>query len=252
MLTFRWNWIIFSQESDKGDRIMCSGANCKNQAGFMKYFHIFCRPLPSPRNGSTTSSLSFLLNATLFTLLVSLGGLFPLTKVWAWEVNTHRELTEQTITIKEAELNTYLINNLGLEQGLDTSVKGGIPRELMIQGSDSEDEIPRFLRHFHEPITNLGLLKGTFDSSINWSLRAKGDQEWSWNDAREYYFKALTSETKAERDIYWGKTFRALGQVMHLLQDSANPSHVRDDLHPFDDGLHDFMARQSVGFYLGG
>ena len=39
---------------------------------------------------------------------------------------------------------------------------------------------------------------------------------------------------------------------MHLLQDSANPSHVRDDLHPFDDGLHDYMERKSVGSYIGG
>jgi hypothetical protein len=167
-------------------------------------------------------------------------------------VNTHRELTEQAINIMEAELNSYLINNLGLEGGLNSSVNGGSPRELMIQGSDNEDNTPRFLRHFHEPITNRGLLNGTFDSSINWSLRAKGEQEWSWNDAREYYFKALTSPTKAERDENWGKTFRALGQIMHLLQDSANPSHVRNDPHPFDDGLHDFMERNRVGSYIGG
>ena len=38
---------------------------------------------------------------------------------------------------------------------------------------------------------------------------------------------------------------------MHLLQDSANPSHVRDDLHPFNDGLHDYMERRSVGSYIG-
>ncbi len=50
-----------------------------------------------------------------------------------------------------------------------------------------------------------------------------GEQKWSWNDARDYYFKALTSQTKAERDEYWGKTFRALGQVMHLIQDWPIP-----------------------------
>ncbi|MDR4461030.1 MAG: hypothetical protein MRJ67_11030 [Nitrospirales bacterium] len=171
-------------------------------------------------------------------------------------MNTHRELTEQAINIMEAELNSYLINNLGLEGGLNANVKGGSPRELMIQGSNDEDNPPRFLRHFHEPIANGGLLNGTFDSSINWSLKSAGAQDgedsFSWNDAREYYFKALTSETKAERDEYWGKTFRALGHVMHLLQDSANPSHVRDDPHPFDDGLHDYMERKSVGSYIGG
>ncbi|HBP86354.1 MAG TPA: hypothetical protein DD706_01500 [Nitrospiraceae bacterium] len=154
----------------------------------------------------------------------------------------------------EADLNAYLIDNLGLESGLNASVKGGTPRELMKQGSNKEDDKGRSLNHFHEPINNKGLelpvLGGI--SAINWSLNPIGQQEWSWNDAREYYFKALTSSTKAERDEYWGKTFRALGQVMHLLQDSANPSHVRDDPHPFDDGLHDYMERKSVGSYIGG
>jgi hypothetical protein len=123
----------------------------------------------------------------------------------------------------------------------------------MIQGSDSEDNIPRFFRHFHDPLFNVGFVG--FDSAINWALRpigGQGEDAFSWNDAREYYFKALTSENKADRDENWGKTFRALGQVMHLLQDSANPSHVRDDPHPFDDGLHDFMERRSVGSYVGG
>ncbi len=211
----------------------------------------FCFHFPYLSIFSKNPWLSISFNPTTFSLLILIGVLLPLTNVWAWEVNTHRELTEQAINIKEAELNAYLINNLGLEGGLNASVEGGSPRDLMIQGSDREDNAPRYLRHFHEPITNRGLLNGTFDSSINWSLRAGGDQEWSWNDAREYYFKALTSETKADRDIYWGKTFRALGQVMHLLQDSANPSHVRADLHPFDDGLHDYMESRSVGSYIG-
>jgi hypothetical protein len=173
---------------------------------------------------------------------------------WAWERNTHEELTEQTIRITEADPNTYLINNLGLEGGLNASVKGGTPQELMKLGSNKEDDEGRSLNHFHEPINDKGLelpvLGGI--SAINWSLSGAGDQKLSWNDAREYYFKALTSEAKADRDENWGKTFRALGQVMHLLQDSANPSHVRDDLHPFDDGLHDFMERRSVGSYIGG
>ncbi|WP_342348102.1 hypothetical protein [uncultured Nitrospira sp.] len=121
-------------------------------------------------------------------------------------------------------------------------------------GSNKEDDEGRSLNHFHEPIKNKGLelpvLGGI--SAIDWGLNPIGQQKWSWNDARDYYFKALTSETKADRDEYWGKTFRALGQVMHLLQDSANPSHVRDDLHPFDDGLHDYMERKSVGSYIGG
>ena len=192
---------------------------------------------------------------TLCSLFILVCGLLLPARGWAWEVNTHEELTEQAIRIMEGDLNTYLINNLGLEGGLGASVKGGTPRELMIQGSNTEDDGIRFLNHFHEPIENKG--SGIFPgiSAIKWSLAPLGAQfpggKFSWNDAREYYFKALTSPTKTERDENWGKTFRALGQVMHLLQDSANPSHVRDDLHAFDDGLHDYMARHSVTALMG-
>ncbi|MEO8327471.1 MAG: hypothetical protein ABI618_16585, partial [Nitrospirota bacterium] len=191
-----------------------------------------------------------------FWVLVVVCTLILPASGWAWERNTHEEITEQAIRIMEADLNTYLIDNLGLEGGLNASVKGGTPRKLMIQGSNTEDDGLRSLSHFHEPITNSGLSIVGGTSSIEWSLKAVGAQagedSFSWNDAREYYFKALTSANKADRDIFWGKTFRALGQVMHLLQDSANPSHVRDDLHPFDDGLHDYMERKSVGSYIGG
>ncbi len=209
--------------------------------------------IPTLKN-PVSSKVSPTIMSSLFVLL---GALFFPASGWAWEVNTHEELTEQAIQIMEADLTNYLIDNLGLEGGLNESLPGGTPRELMIQGSNTEDEDGRFINHFHEPIQNKGLkilvLGGI--SAIDWSLADLGSQSpggaFSWNDAREFYFKAVTSETKAERDENWGKTFRALGQVMHLLQDSANPSHVRDDLHPFDDGLHDFMAQRSVGAYIG-
>jgi hypothetical protein len=166
----------------------------------------------------------------------------------AWEISTHRELTEKAIEFVSSDLNTFLVNNLGLEGGLNASVDGMTAKKWMIEGSDFEDDWPRFFRHFHEPISNTGLGRG-FDSAINWSLSSVGDQEWSWNDAREYYFKALTSPSKTERDKNWAKTFRALGQIMHLLQDSANPAHVRNDPHVLRDGLHDFMDRNRVASY---
>jgi hypothetical protein len=171
---------------------------------------------------------------------------------WTWEVNTHEQLTEKAIETVESHLNAYLIDQLGLEGGLNAALPGGTPRELMKQGSNFEDDIPRFLSHFHEPVSNSGL-GHLFPSAIDWSLFPTGTQiiggSWSWNDAREYYYKALTSKSKAERDEYWGKTFRALGQIMHLIQDAANPAHVRNDPHPFNEGLHDYMARKHVASY---
>ena len=209
---------------------------------------VWCVKIHSSRSVSS-------LSGALFSLFFVVGwSPFPSANTWAWEVKTHEELTEESIKIKEQTLSAYLVENLGLEGGLNESLPGGTPRELMKVGSNAEDDNGRFFNHFHEPVSNRGLLEGAFDSSIDWSLRPKGEQgirgNWSWNDAREYYYKALTSPAKSDRDTYWGKTFRALGQVMHLLQDAANPSHVRDDLHPFNDGLHDYMEKRSVGSYV--
>ena len=207
----------------------------------------------------------------LFTMLVV--GIMALSlPASAWEVKTHRELTGQAINIKAGVLGTYLKENLGLESGLNEMVDDKTVREWILEGSDLEDgELPfsrRPLNHFHDALNNRGLeaaLSGM--SAVDWSLEGIGAQDgedsFSWNDAREFYFKALTAPTKTERDENWGKTFRALGQVMHLLQDSANPSHVRNDDHldlsasfgPLGridvDGLHDYMARQNVGSYPG-
>jgi hypothetical protein len=241
--------MVFRPAGDEGDDSMNIVGTFENSLSFITLFRQKYNNscfLPRMRLSPFCTSVRF---GIIYILPVLVYAFFFPVSGWAWEVNTHRELTEQAINIKADELNAYLINNLGLEGGLDASVKGGSPRELMMQGSDHEDNAPRYLRHFHEPITNSGLLNGTFDSSINWSLRAMGDQKWSWNDAREYYYKALTSKSKAERDEYWGKTFRALGQIMHLIQDAANPAHVRNDPHPFNEGLHDYMARKHVASY---
>ncbi len=202
----------------------------------------------------------------LFTRLSAFLGvivmlnLFLIPSGWAFEIYTHRDLTDEAIDLVKADLNTYLIENLGLEGGLNASVTGGTPRDLMKQGSMDEDTEALALRvvnHFHDPLSNSGLAL----SAITWSLLPKESQfvggNWSWNDAREYYYKALTSETKEERDENWGKTFEALGHIMHLIQDMASPAHVRSDPHlslaGFDDvdGLHDFMDRQLVNDYAG-
>jgi hypothetical protein len=50
-----------------------------------------------------------------------------------------------------------------------------------------------------------------------------------WDNARKYFYSALTSPGKAIREDSYAKTFQAVGQVMHLLQDMAVPAHVRND-----------------------
>ncbi|MDH4360745.1 MAG: hypothetical protein OEW33_08405, partial [Nitrospirota bacterium] len=74
-----------------------------------------------------------------------------------FEVNTHRQLTEKAIESMESTLNAYLINNIGLEGGLNESVGGITARQWMIEGSEFEDEERRPRSHFHDPISDAGL-----------------------------------------------------------------------------------------------
>ena len=62
---------------------------------------------------------------------------------------------------------------------------------------------------------------------------------WDWDSARNYFYTYLTgldwpseqlaAPDESTRNLYLVDTLRALGQVMHLVQDSAVPAHVRDD-----------------------
>ncbi len=62
-----------------------------------------------------------------------------------------------------------------------------------------------------------------------------------WDAARTTYFTALTANDPGRRDEELAKTFQALGQILHLVQDLAVPAHVRDDfmshMEYFDPGL---------------
>jgi hypothetical protein len=79
-------------------------------------------------------------------------------------------------------------------------------------------------------------------SSILWAHnknQALGGK-WSWHDARSYFYSALTEKdldgnvvvhTYADMWQCYSNTFRALGQLMHLVQDASVPAHVRGEFH---------------------
>lgn len=130
--------------------------------------------------------------------------------------------------------------------------------EMMRYGACYEDSIEpnyRVFAHFYNP-QDFGapLSVGPFlvgPSSLQWSL-SKTPQEspiamaavgttshYSWEDARDYFYSALTSQLEGvsagvkhvHRLEFWGKTFQALGHIVHHLQDMAQPAHVRNDNH---------------------
>ncbi|HDZ62057.1 MAG TPA: hypothetical protein ENH40_02795 [Nitrospirae bacterium] len=87
----------------------------------------------------------------------------------------------------------------------------------------------------------------TGESSVIWSQNENQHVggEWSWQDAREYFYIALSGmdfadnvvvpepgDTEDEtRDKYFAKTFRSVGQLMHLVEDMSVPLHTRNDVH---------------------
>lgn len=202
----------------------------------------------------------FVLIAILILVLSFTG------KLYAYEDEFHILITREAIKHADNlynEEDDYLMTELGFSKGLDTEFTGpdkkettGIPcistytaKEWIKRGSVIEDS-PLGIRartHFYDPINERGLtdLRGgrTNDNALT---RARGDGEiefhYSWRNARDYYYLALTSERESiprenertsphSRNWYFAQMFRALGQVLHLLEDMAVPAHVRNDCH---------------------
>jgi hypothetical protein len=110
----------------------------------------------------------------------------------------------------------------------------------------------RSVNHYHNPLIKPwdsaglnGNIIGTSVTGQSQILWAQNQNQslggnWSWPDARRYFYIALTgrdsggnivASTQKEKERYFADTFRALGQLMHLVHDASVPEHVRNDIH---------------------
>ncbi|MBW1911368.1 MAG: hypothetical protein JRJ11_17805 [Deltaproteobacteria bacterium] len=183
----------------------------------------------------------------------------------SWEgVPTHKDLTGYAAenSVLHKDKGDYL-KNFGFEAGLEEPLTWGDGtkwvKKWLQEGSALEDAgnifqiisfNGRFMNHFHNPLKDwesnelAGLddlvlsFHCTGESSLLWAQDG-GNQlnfpggDWSWQQTRDYYYLALTSNTEAERQENFAKTFRGLGHQLHIIQDAAVPAHVRNDAHPF-------------------
>ena len=101
---------------------------------------------------------------------------------------------------------------------------------------DDWDPFPflRSFHHFHNPLlpwneAGFNYWPWTGASSIDWAAYELTANQWSWQWGRQYFLEALTGQTQQLREARYADTFRALGQVMHLIADSSVPEHVRND-----------------------
>ncbi len=175
---------------------------------------------------------------------------------FAWNEDTHKNLSKIAADKSMLGLSDNYLNKVGIENGLDEkfkwdgkTLKG---KEWVEDGAFFEDAgskwdaitgKARYANHFHNPLkpwdsAGLSDLQNG-ESSLLWAqdstkqaVSIKGD--WSWRTIRDFFYKSLTSTTDAERQVYFAQTFRGLGHQMHLVQDAAQPAHVRNDAHPMD------------------
>ncbi len=120
------------------------------------------------------------------------------------------------------------------------------PIEWVAQGGRDEDwPDVRVINHFYDPYNDRGFTGfGQFGyRAPDWALedtREFPDQNHSYRDARAAFYLGLTDRDRATRERSLGYTFYALGHVMHLIQDMAQPQHARNDPHPT------FSSRRSL------
>ncbi len=171
------------------------------------------------------------LAAQQLSLWIGLG--FCVYAAEAFEIQTHVAINEAAV-LRSSLLETYLSTQLALLGGIRTPLDGSNRVQDWISlGGGREDNNLRFLNHFHDPLKawSTAGLGGVLTASIIWGQDAERNV-WSWPRARDYFYEGLKSASPADREKALARTFRSLGQVMHLVADLAVPAHARNDPHP--------------------
>ena len=202
----------------------------------------------------------------IVSITLILFWLFPL-KAFGLSEDTHLAINEEIATrdINGFSLDAYLSSQLGFVKGIKEELNGidadNKNRTKQVikwlgYGGVQEDRpgewyhyLPlvgkptRSVNHFHNPLKPwnesglndkiLGVLSYKGQSQVLWAqdLNQNVGGKWSWQDARTYFYSGLTAKVKSERDNNFADTFRAIGQLMHLVHDASVPEHVRNDAH---------------------
>ncbi|MFQ5755490.1 MAG: hypothetical protein ACE5H7_05280 [Acidiferrobacterales bacterium] len=173
---------------------------------------------------------------------------------WPYGLDAHRAINDGAVS--RSSLNDYLTDVLALEEGIAATFNDRDVRDWIRLGSAFEDNPRRrAANHFHYPLhpwdqallTDFPGSLAAIESSVLWAQNPNQhpflgkEDPWSWVNARRELFDALTLSDATERDVAFGNSFRALGQVLHLVADGSVPAHARNDSHvggePFETWL---------------
>ena len=206
-----------------------------------------------------------------FLKMVPLVLFFSNCGVSAYTEITHEELTENAYNRSFLKIDETLFEDLGVKQdyAFEASKLSKINIEkdrpktalyIMRSGATFEDDAPfiesliipetalRSYRHFFNPYKDDGNTN-LYDREASplWALEDRDEvssvnQEYSFRDARDYLYQSLTATSDENRDQSFSMFFRTLGQVVHHIQDMAQPQHVRGDDH--------LTSEDAIGFEI--
>ena len=175
-------------------------------------------------------------------ILALLIGILSINPAYAYDPDTHQKMSEKAFGTSVLTTDTKVLDNLGLpplsaEKKYPNSQLFSQQRtivELFQDGANFEDSLLRPANHFFDPLTGKGLAVGS--PSPDWAIDGTGDSstiKFSFKAAREYLWQATANPLNNYdyRQKQFGLMFRSLGQVIHHIQDMAQPQHVRNDLH---------------------
>lgn len=179
--------------------------------------------------------------AAIIAIACVLGNLLT-SLAYPYEVDTHVEMSLNAA--RQSSLSTFLpIIGLGnLRDSLtDIQTTHSIEDWIALGANDEDDtfssNFARYRNHFYDPQHGgAGYSYGIFsgEPSPNWALedvQTFATQSYSFNDARKYFYDALTLPDKDNREMWMARTFYTLGHVVHHIQDMAQPQHTRNDSH---------------------
>lgn len=192
----------------------------------------------------------------------------PTSDLHGYGTTTHRVISSNAYkAATNIQTNFFTALNILPTQRFVVDNESRTGEDWIAQGSVYEDDAPlpaiisvpssRPLFHFFDPYNNRGLSVPPFitatSTASDWGVFGIGDSSLcapplcpvpislsndfpysSTNptyDARTHFYNGLTMAGQVDRNAEFGKMFRSLGQVIHLLQDMAQPQHSRNDPH---------------------
>jgi hypothetical protein len=190
------------------------------------------------------------------TTLLTLAGLFIISnQAVAYSTDTHAFLTQKAV---EAFNKTHQQNQ--------------IPQELVsfvLDGARREDDPPRPMNHFYDPVKNRGLtqdfaidatiIPGKWEKSKDWAQSSRSQNSLAYSPVIATILSSIDSGKLQKflptSDFTWNEALKywiqgnkemalfTLGHILHLVEDASVPDHTRNDPHPGDSPYENYAKR---------